>query len=65
MEKETLLSEASPANLAQLQDRILVRQGHKQLYGTQSRINENGQQVSLPSEDGWQERRKIAGLDAL
>ncbi len=52
--------------MATMQDRILVEQGEKQLYGTQSRMV-NGQQELYPVEDPDElnKRRKKVGLGKM
>lgn len=55
--------DASPICLAYLTDRVLVREGKKQLYGTQCRFDE-GKLVFYPIEDPEHvnERRKALGM---
>jgi hypothetical protein len=48
-------------------DRVLVRDGKKQLYGTQHKFSEDGGLVPLPIEDAANvdKRRKAIGLEPL
>ncbi len=59
--------ESRPADLAYLQDRILMRQGKKQLYGSQIVYNNTGDQVLYPIEDekNVNVRRAKVGLPPL
>jgi len=56
--------EASPGNLAYLEDRVRVADGRPQLYGTQFTVT-NGELGPSPIEDSQRldERRAEAGLD--
>ena len=56
--------EASPANLAYLEDRVRVSDGRPQLYGTQFTVTD-GEFGPCPIEDRQQldERRAAAGLE--
>jgi hypothetical protein len=56
--------EASPANLAYLEDRVRVADGRPQLYGTQFTVTD-GDFVPYPIEDPQRldERRAAAGLE--
>jgi len=56
--------EASPGNLAYLEDRVRVADGRPQLYGTQFTVT-NGELRPSPIEDPQRldERRAEAGLD--
>lgn len=58
--------ETLSSNLALLEDRILMRQGKKQLYGSQS-INKKGVSYIYPIEDPdhLDERRKKMGLSPM
>lgn len=57
--------QASPGNLAYLEDRVAVANGEPQTYGTQVGCKKNGPVPATPIEDeaGLEERRKEAGLD--
>ncbi len=57
--------QASPGNLAYLEDRVAVAKGEPQLYGTQVGCRRGGPVPATPIEDeaGLEERRKEAGLD--
>ena len=59
--------EASPGNLAYLEDRVAVAQGKPQLYGTQVGCGPDGPVAATPIRDeaGVEQRRKDAGLDPL
>ena len=68
MRKEVKLKNASGENFALLQDRVLINQGHKQLYGTQLRRDLKTHQVKpLPTRDSLNvdSRRKAVGLPPL
>jgi hypothetical protein len=56
--------QASPGNLAYLEDRVAVAQGRPQLYGTQMGCRKEGPVPATPIEDpeGLDERRAEAGL---
>ncbi len=58
---------ASPGNLAYLEDRVAVGQGKPQLYGTQMGCGPDGPEPATPikDEDEVEQRRKAAGLDPL
>lgn len=61
-------SEAAPSDAAMLEDRILMREGRKQIYGTQLRFNEATNKFELwPIEDeaGVDARRASVGLGPL
>ena len=65
LETVVLAGEAEPWQLAMLTDRVLVRQGLPQRYGTQYRIDpETGEEVYEPIEDPEKlaERRAAIGL---
>ena len=57
--------QASPGNLAYLEDRVAVAQGEPQTYGTQVGCQRTGPVPATPIKDeaGLEERRKEAGLD--
>jgi hypothetical protein len=60
--------EARRSDLAMLEDRILTREGKKQIYGTQARLNQKTQHMELyPIEDevNVDARRAAAGLEPL
>jgi uncharacterized protein DUF6624 len=60
--------EARRSDLAMLEDRILTREGKKQVYGTQLRLNQTTQRMELyPIEDeaNVDNRREAAGLEPL
>lgn len=59
--------QASPGNLAYLEDRVAVGQGKPQLYGTQMGCAPGGPEPATPIKDkaGVEQRRKKAGLDPL
>jgi hypothetical protein len=59
--------EASRKELALLIDRVRIRQGKKQLYGTQFRQGSDGQYVAEPIEDEshLDERRQTMGLSTM
>ena len=65
--KKQLADDVSPANIAYLEDRVRVAEGHPQLYGTQFYANESGSFGPSPIEDPDQvdERRKAVGLQTL
>lgn len=60
-------NKASPSSLAMLEDRILVRNHKKQLYGSQITKDENGKFIVLPIEDekNVDNRRLEVGLPPL
>lgn len=51
LEKSVKAGESRPSNLALMQDRILMNQGKKQIYGSQVVYNKKGEQVFYPIED--------------
>jgi len=60
--------EARRSDLAMLEDRILTREGKKQVYGTQLRLNQTTQRMELyPIEDEQDvdSRRAAVGLEPL
>jgi hypothetical protein len=68
MEAQVKQKNASPEKKALLQDRILVNNGKKQLYGTQIRYNkETNTAQPFPIEDpkNVDKRRKAVGLSTL
>ncbi|GAA1477317.1 hypothetical protein GCM10009623_17630 [Nocardioides aestuarii] len=56
--------QASPGNLAYLEDRVRAGRGEPQLYGTQTGCTRNGKPAmpDLEDPDGLDERREQAGL---
>lgn len=67
LQKSVEEGESRPWDLALLQDRILMRQGKKQIYGSQVIYNESGEQVFYPIEDekNVNIRREKVGLMPL
>jgi hypothetical protein len=60
--------EARQSDLAMLEDRILTREGKKQVYGTQLRLNQTTQRMELypiEDEENVDGRRAAAGLEPL
>ena len=59
--------QASPGNLAYLEDRVAVANGLPQMYGTQIRCGRKGPVPATPIEDGAgvEDRRAQAGLEPL
>jgi hypothetical protein len=59
--------QASPGNLAYLEDRVLVGKGEPQVYGTQIRCGADGPEPATPisEEATLDERRIAAGLQPL
>ncbi|HZF40345.1 MAG TPA: DUF6624 domain-containing protein [Blastocatellia bacterium] len=60
--------EARQSDLAMLEDRILIREGKKQIYGTQLRLNQKTQLMELypiEDEENVDARRVGAGLGPL
>ena len=60
--------EARRSDLAMLEDRILTREGKKQVYGTQLRLNQTTQRMELypiEDEESIDSRRAAAGLEPL
>ena len=57
--------QASPGNLAYLEDRVAVAKGEPQVYGTQVGCRRKGPVPATPIQDpaGLEDRRKAAGLD--
>ena len=61
-------NEARPSDLAMLEDRILTREGKKQIYGTQLRLNQKTQVMELypiEDEENVDARRAKVGLAPL
>ena len=67
MQEAVKNGKAKSRHLALLEDRILVQQGKKQIYGSQVRTNENGKNEFFPIKDeqNVNERRASVGLDPL
>ena len=67
MQQSVEAKESSAADLALLQDRILMRQGKKQMYGTQVIMNKEGGSEFYPieQEDKVDERRAAVGLPPM
>ena len=61
------VGQASPGNLAYLEDRVLVGRGEPQLYGTQIGCGPDGPEPATPiaEEASVDDRRVAAGLDPL
>jgi Family of unknown function (DUF6624) len=60
--------EARRSDLAMLEDRILTREGNKQVYGTQLRLNQTTQRMELypiEDEENVDGRRAAVGLEPL
>jgi len=60
--------EARRSDLAMLEDRILTREGKKQIYGTQLRLNQTTQRMELypiDDEENVNARRAEVGLEPL
>jgi hypothetical protein len=60
--------EARHSDLAMLEDRILTREGKKQIYGTQARLNQKTQIMELypiEDEENVDDRRIKVGLEPL
>lgn len=59
--------EAEPAQLATLRDRVLVNEGHRQVYGTQIADVVDGEPVPWPTEDPQRldARRAEVGLEPV
>jgi hypothetical protein len=60
--------EARQSDLAMLEDRILTREGRKQIYGTQLRLNQTTQLMELypiEDEENVDTRRAAVGLEPL
>lgn len=51
LQKSVEIGGSRPSNLALMQDRILMRQGKKQIYGSQVVMNKTGGQEFYPIED--------------
>jgi hypothetical protein len=60
--------EARHSDLAMLEDRILIREGKKQVYGTQARLNQKTELMELypiEDEENVDARRASVGLEPL
>lgn len=66
LKKAVDIKEASSKDLAYLEDRILIAEGKKQIYGTQFKI-EKGKLIMSPTEDidNLKSRRKKMGLSSI
>jgi hypothetical protein len=68
MEKAVQENKASKKDLAYLEDRILMRQGKKQLYGTQYKLDSETNEMKLwevEDPDRLNERRASVGLPPM
>jgi hypothetical protein len=67
LEKAVAAREAKGFHLAMLHDRVLIRQGKPQIYGSQHEVDENGKLYPLPIEDpvNVDHRRKEVGFEPL
>jgi hypothetical protein len=67
LEQSVKDGESQAYDLAMLQDRVLMRQGKKQIYGSQVVFNKTGEPVFYPIEDerNVNARRKKVGLEPL
>jgi hypothetical protein len=67
MQQSVADSESRPCDMALLQDRILMRQGKKQIYGSQIVLNNTGGEDIYPIEDekNVNIRRQKAGLEPI
>ncbi len=67
LEASVKKGEAKVQDFALLTDRVLVRDGKKQLYGTQTKFGEGGEIVPDPIEDAANvdNRRKALGIEPL
>jgi len=67
LEQSVADSESRPVDLAYLQDRVLVRRGEKQIYGTQVILNKSGGQEFHPiaDEKNVNARRAKLGLPPM
>ncbi|MHA6670150.1 DUF6624 domain-containing protein [Homoserinimonas sp. A447] len=65
LRKAVDVDQASPGNLAYLEDRVAAGAGEPQTYGTQMRCGPDGPEPATPIEDeaGLEQRRADAGLD--
>jgi hypothetical protein len=59
--------EAKGYHLAMLHDRVLIRKGRSQIYGSQHEVDENGKMYPLPTSDPERvdQRRADVGLEPL
>lgn len=67
LEEAVRAGEAKGFHLAMLQDRVLVRRGEPQIYGSQHDVDENGRMYPLPIADpaDVDRRREAVGLEPL
>lgn len=67
MQKSFEEGESRPSDFALLQDRVLMGQGKKQIYGSQVVFNKRGEQEFYPIEDekNVNNRREKAGLQPI
>jgi hypothetical protein len=67
LQKSVDEEESRPSDLALLKDRVLMRQGKKQIYGTQIVFNKAGGQEFYPIEDekNVNSRREKVGLQPI
>ena len=67
MQKSVDTGESRPSDFALLQDRVLMGQGKKQIYGSQVVFNKRGEQEFYPivDEKNVNIRRKKAGLEPI
>lgn len=67
MQKSVNSGESRPSDFALLQDRVLMRQGKKQIYGSQVVLNKKGAQEFYPIEDekNVNIRREKVGLEPI
>lgn len=67
MQKSLEEGESRPSDFALLQDRVLMGQGKKQIYGSQVVFNKRGEQEFYPIEDekNVNNRREKAGLQPI
>jgi len=67
MQESVSKNESRPVDLAYLEDRIKMRRGEKQVYGTQVTLNNTGGQEIWPIEDekNVNSRRAKLGLEPL
>lgn len=67
MQKSVDEGESSASDFAMLQDRVLMRQGKKQIYGSQVVFSKTGEQVFYPIEDekNVNARRAKVGLQPI
>jgi hypothetical protein len=67
LKKSVELGESTPSHLALLEDRILMRRGQKQIYGSQVIYNDKGQPEFYPiiDEKNVNVRRAEVGLEPI